>query len=133
MSALVERVAETRTLLRADFLLLLVTLIPASVGCGHTAAPETANRATISADPNPVPAGAEKHGKTLIAWDTGDGTLGQVFVSVNGGEERRFSGALPRGTHEASWIGKGEYEFRLYAGKEHTTRLASVIVRRNNE
>ena len=133
MSALGESVAENRSLLRADFLVLFVALVPASAGCGQNATQQTASPATIMADPNPVPAGADKHGKTIISWDTGDGTLGQVFVSVNGGEERRFSGPLSRGTQEAPWIGKSDYEFRLYAGKEQTKRLASVTVTRRKE
>jgi hypothetical protein len=87
---------------------------------------------TITANPNPVPAGDEKFGTTTISWDTGDGTVGEVYVSVNGGEEKRFSGAQAKGSQEASWIGyKSEYEFRLYAGKEHATKLATVRVTRS--
>ena len=49
---------------------------------------------TITANPNPVPAGTAKFGTTTISWDTGNGSLGEVYVSVNGGPEKRFSGAL---------------------------------------
>jgi len=82
---------------------------------------------SITATPNPVPAGDSKFGTTTVAWDTGDGSPGEVYVIINGKEERRFSGS-PRGNQDASWIGKGEYEFRLYAGKERKSILASVKV-----
>lgn len=85
---------------------------------------------SITATPNPVPAGEGKFGTTTITWDTGDGSIGQVYVSVNGAAEKRFAGG-PKGSMEAPWIGKGDHDFRLYAGKEHKTLLASVRVTRN--
>lgn len=84
----------------------------------------------ISASPNPVPAGNEKFGKTTISWDTGDGSVGEVYVSVNGAPEKLFAGDRSKSSLEAAWIGKGEHEFRLYAGKEHKKGLASVKVTR---
>ena len=113
----------------------LVSLIVLS-GCRSAEEPKKSGdvnkgTATISASPNPVPAGSEKFGKTTVTWDTGDGSVGQVYVSVNAKEEKLFADNRPKGTQEAAWIGKGEYEFRLYAGKEHKTMLASVKVRRD--
>ncbi len=84
----------------------------------------------ISAAPNPVPAGREKFGKTTISWNTGDGSIGEVYVSVNGAPEKRFAGNRSKGSLEMKWIGRGEHEFRLYAGKEHKKVLASVKVTR---
>jgi hypothetical protein len=49
---------------------------------------------TIIASPNPVAAG-EGAGSTIITWDTGDGTAGQVYVSVDGREETLLR-ALPK-------------------------------------
>jgi len=89
------------------------------------------NQATISANPNPVPAGESKFGATTITWDTGDGSVGQVYVSVNGREEQLFADNRPKGSNEAKFIGKAECVFRLYAGKEHKRVLASVTVTRN--
>jgi hypothetical protein len=87
--------------------------------------------ATITASPNPVPASSEKFGTTTISWDTGSDEVGEVYVSVNGGDEKRFSGSLKRGSQEAAWIGpKASFEFRLYAGREHKVILASVLVTR---
>ncbi|OLC99952.1 MAG: hypothetical protein AUH86_01240 [Acidobacteria bacterium 13_1_40CM_4_58_4] len=49
-----------------------------------SSASPAASAATITASPNPVPAG-EGVGTTTITWNTGDGTVGQVYVSVDGG------------------------------------------------
>src|SRR6476619_2158168 len=78
--------------------------------------PSSSSQASIRADPNPVPAGAHKFGTTTISWDTGDGSLGEVYVSQNDEPEKRFSGSLSKGSQQANWIGRSEYEFRLYAG-----------------
>lgn len=89
-----------------------------------------ASAATIAASPNPVPAG-EGVGTTTITWNTGEGTAGQVYVSVDGGSESIFGGGPP-GSAAASWIQAGKaYEFRLYAGTEHATVLAKTEVTRS--
>src|SRR4051812_20787145 len=54
-------------------------------------------RPTVTANPNPAPAGSAKFAATTVTWDTGDGSIGEVYVSVNGGPEQRFSGALAKG------------------------------------
>jgi hypothetical protein len=113
---------------------LAVLLICA--GCSQGKAPPpaaTASPPSITASPNPVPAGPTKFGTTTVTWDTGDGSLGDVYVSVNGAPEKLFAGQRKKGSLEAAWIGKGEHEFRLYAGKEHKTVLASVKVTRSKQ
>ena len=83
-------------------------------------------RPTLSAFPNPVPAGNEL-GKTTVSWDTSDGSIGKVYVSKDGGEEFLFTDSR-RGTAVADWIQTGStYEFRLY-DSDHTDLLASVVV-----
>jgi tRNA (mo5U34)-methyltransferase len=85
---------------------------------------------TLSAFPNPVPAGKQL-GKTTVSWDTTDGSIGKVYVSMDGSEESLFSDSR-RGTAVADWIQTGStYEFRLY-DSDHTELLASVIVTRTN-
>jgi hypothetical protein len=84
--------------------------------------------ATITATPNPVQPGSDKFGTTTVAWDTGDGRPGDVYVSANDGPEKLFAGQTAQGSQEANWIGRGGYYFRLYAGQEHKTLLASVKV-----
>lgn len=123
-------------------LLSLILLFP--VGCSkqrepttNSSTPSTSPSPTVAAEPgpkitaspNPVPAGPGK-GVTTVSWDTGDKTIGEVYVSVNGGQEKRFAGDRPKGSQDAAWIGKGEYEFRLYAGKERTRLLSTVKVTR---
>jgi hypothetical protein len=62
-------------------------------------------------------------------WDTGRGSPGQVFVSTDGKPEKFFSNS-PAYHHDAAWIGRGVYEFRLYPEGEHGQPLARVTVTR---
>jgi hypothetical protein len=103
--------------------------------CGPSKNPETnasaaspaAPAATITASPNPVTTG-EGSGTTTITWNTGDGTAGQVYVSEDGGAETLFT-AGPTGSAPAPWIRAGKtFEFRLYAGTEHTRVLGKTQV-----
>ena len=96
-----------------------------------TNSPSPAVAASITASPNPVPAG-KGFGKTTVTWNTGDGSIGQVYVSVNGEQEKIFADGRPQGSLDAPWIGAGAtYEFRLYSGKDHKKLLASVKVIRD--
>ena len=105
-------------------------------GCNPSTAPEAeeapptspgASGATITASPNPVSIG-EGTGTTTVTWNTGDGSAGQVFVSENGAPDRMFASG-PSGSVAAPWIQAGiTYEFRLYAGTEHTKMLAKTQV-----
>ncbi len=88
---------------------------------------ETPTEPWIIAIPNPVPPGRGP-GKTIVTWHTGDGARGQVYVSIGAGPEQLFSSNPSH--QEATIDGKGEYEFLLYAGTDHTTRLATVKVTR---
>jgi hypothetical protein len=89
---------------------------------------EEPGEAWIIALPNPVPAGRGP-GKTIVTWYTGDGSPGQVYVSIGGAPEQLFS--TNPSHHEATITGKGDYEFRLYAGTDHSTRLGTVKVTRD--
>ena len=83
-------------------------------------------RLLLAASPNPVPAG-EELGQTTISWDTADGRIGKIFVSINGGQEVLFADGR-RGSAPAHWIDAGSnYEFRLY-NSDHTELLAKVAV-----
>ncbi len=88
---------------------------------------EGPTEAWLIATPNPVPPGRGP-GKTIVNWHTGDGAPGQVYVSIGGGPEKLFSSNPSH--QEATINGKDEYEFRLYAGSDHATRLATVKVTR---
>ena len=106
-------------------------------GCGRDSATtpptQTAKKATIKADPNPAAPIVGKFGKTTITWDTGNGSPGNVYLSHEGGTEKPFALNRPKGSQEATWIGKGVYEFRLYGETERTTPLASVKVTRSQK
>jgi hypothetical protein len=104
--------------------------------CGPSKSPEAnasaaspaAAAATITASPNPVTTG-EGPGTTTITWNTGDSTTtGQVYVSEDGGPERLcVEGST--GSTPVAWIQAGKtFEFRLYAGTEHTKVLAKIQV-----
>ncbi len=81
----------------------------------------------IAASPNPA-TGSGTLEETTITWDTGTGQPGEVYVSKNRGEEKRF-GAGPSGSKKAAWIAAHtRYQFRLYQGKEHKKILAEVEV-----
>jgi hypothetical protein len=105
--------------------------------CSPSKAPEAnapttspgASTATITASPNPVPAG-QGPGTTSITWNTGDGSVGTVYLSKDGGPEAAFANGTP-GSAVAPWIEAGVmYEFRLYAGTEHAKMLAKTQVTR---
>jgi hypothetical protein len=103
--------------------------------CNPSKAPEAnapttspgASTARITASPNPVVAG-QGAATTTITWDTGDGSVGQVYVSSDGASEGLFASG-PSGSAAAPWIVAGKtWEFRLYAGTEHTKVLAKTQV-----
>ena len=86
---------------------------------------------SLTANPNPVPAG-EGPGTTTISWDTADGSIGRIYVSVNRGQELLFADGR-RSSASACWIETGsEYEFRLY-NSDHTELLAKVTVTRKTQ
>jgi hypothetical protein len=92
-----------------------------------SAASPAAAAATIAASPNPVTTG-EGSGNTTVTWNTGDGSTGQVYVSMDGAPETLFAGG-PTGSAPAPWIQAGKtFEFRLYAGTEHAKVLAKTQV-----
>jgi hypothetical protein len=83
---------------------------------------------TLNACPNPVPPG-EGLGTTTISWDTGDESVGNLYVSKNGRQESLVASGR-QGSAAANWIGTdSSYEFRLYTS-DHTKLLAKVVVTR---
>jgi hypothetical protein len=116
---------------------VLLTGLALLVACGGPqgsqapagGAAQSQTSASITATPNPVPAGSGP-GSTTIAWKTGDGSQGQVYVSQDGGTDNIFDAGTD-GSKDAPWIQTGStYEFRVYAGSDHKTQLASVKVTR---
>jgi hypothetical protein len=103
----------------------------------HSARRQTAHspkaHPVLTASPNPVPAGDPDQplGTTTIAWDTGDGSIGDVYVKVDRQPEV-FMARAPSGRHEVRWIQFDSlYEFRLYA-KKRSKLLAKLEVTRDD-
>ena len=82
--------------------------------------------AVITAKPERVTFG-EGSGSTEIEWDTGDGSMGFVFVTEDGGKPVLFANGS-RGNQVAPWIGKHSYVFELYGDDQRQTLLAKVTV-----
>jgi hypothetical protein len=80
----------------------------------------------ITAKPERVPL-TNGSGSTEIGWDTGNGSVGFVFVTEEGGKPGAFASGS-RGTQVAPWIGKHGYVFELYGDDQRQTLLAKVTV-----
>ena len=82
--------------------------------------------AVITAKPERVTV-SEGSGSTEIEWDTGDGSMGFVFVTEDVGKPALFANGS-RGREVAPWIGKHSYVFELYGDDQRQTLLAKVTV-----
>lgn len=80
----------------------------------------------IKAKPEHVPL-TNGSGSTAIDWDTGNGSMGFVFVTEEGGKPGPFASG-PRGNQVAPWIGKHSYVFELYGDDQRQALLAKVTV-----
>src|SRR5260370_40724765 len=79
--------------------------------------------ASIDATPEGVTVDVEP-GRSEVRWDTGDGSVGFIYVSANGGERTLFARG-PTGSRTARWIRPGPYVFELYRDAERRTLLAA--------
>lgn len=87
----------------------------------------------LSASPNPVPTGDinQALGRTTILWNTGDGSMGDLYVKIDR-EPEKFIARAPSGTQEVRWIQFDSlYEFRLY-NKKRSKLLAKLEVTRDD-
>jgi hypothetical protein len=94
-------------------------------------APDTESNQTsgipvITAKPEQV-AATEGRGSTEIHWDTGNGSMGFVFVTETGQEPVLFASG-PKGSQLVPWIRSARYVFELYADENRRTLLATVTV-----
>jgi hypothetical protein len=81
---------------------------------------------TITAKPERVTL-TNGSGSTEIEWDTGNGSIGFVFVTEEDGKPGPFASGS-RGAQVAAWIGKHSYVFELYGDDQRKTLLAKVTV-----
>ena len=87
----------------------------------------------LKANPTVVPAKDDRPGTTTIVWSTRDDSMGEVYVSEDGGPDELFA-AGAEGSQEVPWIWPNKtYEFRLYAGTEHTALLDTIEVMGSDE
>jgi hypothetical protein len=66
-------------------------------------------------------------GSIDIAWNTGDRSMGYVFVTANGRPPALVAKGS-EGSRVISWIRTGSYVFELYGDAERRTLLATVTV-----
>lgn len=87
---------------------------------------------TLTASPNPVPAGGGA-GKATIKWSASGHPDAQVYVYTDAASGERLFAAGSAGSADAPWIQSGTtYEFRLYASKHRQERLATLQVTRES-
>jgi hypothetical protein len=87
---------------------------------------KTVGTARITATPERVKL-SDSSPITNIAWTTGDGSMGFVFVTANARPPALVAEGN-EGSRAISWIRRGTYVFELYGDVERRTLLASVTV-----
>jgi hypothetical protein len=80
----------------------------------------------ITANPGRVTV-AGGAGSTEISWDTGNESMGFVFVTTSQGKPVLFATGA-KGRRVAPWIRPGTYAFELYGDDQRRTLLAAVTV-----
>ncbi len=83
-------------------------------------------RPRITATPERVKVGGDS-GSSDIAWNTGNGSNGFVFVTANSRPPVLLATGN-EGSRVISWIRRGNYVFELYGQAERRTLLATVTV-----
>jgi hypothetical protein len=87
---------------------------------------QTSSAPVIIATPDHVPV-TDQPGSTEISWDTGNGSVGFVFVTASDRKPVLFATGA-RGSRAAPWIRGGSYAFELYGDDQRRTLLAAVTV-----
>src|SRR4029077_14586318 len=98
---------------------------PQQAPSGSSSAP-VSGAPVITANPARVTL-SDGNGTTEISWDTGNGSMGFVFVTEDDGKPVIFANSS-RGKQVAPWIGKHNYLFELYGDDQRQTLLAKVTV-----
>jgi hypothetical protein len=87
---------------------------------------QTSGAPVITATPDHV-AVTDRPGSTEIQWDTGNGSVGFVFVTASDRKPVLFATGA-KGSRVAPWIRAGNYAFELYGDDQRRTLLAAVTV-----
>src|SRR5437762_11036112 len=88
--------------------------------------PKIKDAARITATPEGVKV-SDDSASTDISWNTGDGSMGFVFVTANG-RPPVLVATGNEGSRVISWIRRGNYVFQLYGDAGRRTLLSSVNV-----
>jgi hypothetical protein len=91
-----------------------------------TDAGNSSNAPAIRAKPEHVIV-AGGRGSTEIRWDTGNGSVGFVFVTENDRKPVLFATGA-KGSRVVPWIRAGKYVFELYSDDQRRALLATVTV-----
>lgn len=122
-------IARRRSVLRAAVIAFLgaagVMQVAAQSAIG-TQPGETSGIPVITAEPEHV-AVTGRRGSTEIHWDTGNASMGFVFVTETGQKPVLFASG-PKGSQLVPWIQATRYVFELYSDKDRQTLLATVTV-----
>ena len=94
-----------------------------------TAPIQTSGAPVITAKPEHVTV-TDDSGSTEIHWDTGDGSIGFVFVTGTDQKPVLFASG-PKGSQLVSWIRSARYVFELYSDENRRTLLTAVTVTGN--
>ena len=86
-----------------------------------TDAGKSSGAPAITANPGHVTV-AGRTGSTEISWDTGNGSMGFVFVTTSEGKPALFATGA-KGSRVAPWIRPGTYAFELYGDDQRRTLL----------
>ena len=102
-------------------------VIPHRHALSNLSMPAESRSKLLTATPNPVPVDSTT---TTISWSTGNGSIGQIWISQDRGQQVLFAEGAD-GTQQADWISPGAvYEFRLYGDTTRSTLLETVTVAR---
>ena len=83
----------------------------------------------LSVTPNPVPAG-RKPGLATIAWNTGDGSPGEIRVARDGQEEQRLAGGPEGECDLVPVIVASRYAVRLYLEGKPEPVSETIVTRK---
>ena len=118
-----------RAVMMAAFLGAAAIVQVAAQTATDTESGQTSGAPVITANPEHVTVTGGS-GSTEIHWDTGNGSMGFVFVTGSDQKPVLFASG-PKGSQLVPWIRSARYVFELYGDENRRTLLATVTVTGN--
>ena len=118
-----------RAVMMAAFLGAAAIVQVAAQTATDTESGQTSGAPVITAKPEHVTVTGGS-GSTEIHWDTGNGSMGFVFVTGSDQKPVLFASG-PKGSQLVPWIRSARYVFELYGDENRRTLLATVTVTGN--